>query len=345
MGDYEVRALRPGEMAQMDVLLEREGLRRDARLSYSAGVFDGPRLVAAGSCAGNTLRCLAVERDRQGEGLLNLLVQHLIGVEYGWGNFHMFLYTKPSAVRFFEDLGFSEVVRDDRAVFLENRKTGFSDYLRQLERDTFIPAAAPVGALVMNANPFTLGHRHLVEQASARCGTVHLFVVSEDASEFPAADRELLVREGTAHLRNLVYHRTGSYLISQATFPSYFLKDGEEAARAQAHLDAAVFIRIAQALGISVRFLGTEPTNRTTALYNRVLAGSLPPAGISCEIVPRLERAGVPISASSVRRALKDDRWDVVKSLVPEHTWAYLRSERGRKVLARLKGMEEGRHD
>ncbi len=338
MDELEIRGLRPGEEAEMDALLAREGLRRDPWLDYAAGIFDGGTLVAAGGCAGSTLRCLAVDRSRRGEGLLSSLVRHLIEVQCRRGNFHLFLYTKGSAAPQFRDLGFHEIARDgQRAVFLENRRQGFSDYLRTLQTETPPDPAAPVGAVVMNANPFTLGHQYLVEQASAACGTLHLFVVSEDLSVFPAEDRLALVKAGTAHLPNVVCHQTGSYLISRATFPSYFLADDDAAALAQARLDGAVFARIAQALGVTVRFLGTEPTSRVTALYNQALEEVLPPAGVACRILPRRELEGTPISASSVRQALKDGDWALAERLVPPSTAAYLHSEKGQLVAARLR--------
>ena len=345
MEELEIRELRPGETNQMDALLSREGLQRDGWLDYSAGVFDGGELVATGSCAGNTLRCLAVEHRRQGEGILNRLVHHLIQVQYQRGNYHLFLYTKGAAAAQFADLGFHEIARDgQRTVFLENRRQGFSDYLQSLRQETPAAPAEPQGAIVMNANPFTLGHQYLAEQAAAACGTLHLFVVSEDLSVFPAEERMTLVRSGTAHLSNVVYHKTDSYLISRATFPAYFLADGEQAAQAQARLDGAVFARIAAALGITQRFLGTEPTSHVTALYNQILLEVLPPAGVECRVLPRRERNGVPISASVVRQALKNGNWALVEQLVPPTTAAYLHTEKGQCVVTRLRGMEQVNH-
>ena len=329
----------------MEALLEREGLRRDPWLDYAAGVFDGGELVAVGGCAGSTLRCLAVDHDRRGEGLLAGLVRHLIEVQYQRGNYHLFLYTKGSAAPQFQDLGFHEIARDgQRAVFLENRRHGFSDYLRALQAESPADPGTPVGAIVMNANPFTLGHQYLVEQAAAACGTLHLFAVSEDLSAFPAEDRLALIRAGTAHLTNVVCHRTDSYLISRATFPSYFLADDDAAALAQARLDGAVFARIAQALNITLRFLGTEPTSHVTALYNQALEEVLPPAGVACRILPRKELAGAPISASTVRQALKDGDWALAERLVPPTTADYFHSEKGQRVVARLRSMEQVQH-
>lgn len=345
MAEYEVRGLFPREIAQRDALLARSGLKKDARLDYSAGVFDEGRLIATGSCAGSTLRDIAVDTGYQGQGLLSLLLQHLITTQYARGNYHLFLYTKPSSAPFFADLGFSEIARDEaHTVFMENRHMGFSRYLAQLIAQSGDAALRPSGALVMNANPFTLGHRYLAEHAAASCETLHLFVVSEDVSAFPAADRMELVRAGTAHLPNVIYHMTGPYLISQATFPSYFLPDEETAAASQARLDAAVFSRIAQTLSITQRFLGTEPTSRVTALYNETLAAVLPQKGIRCKILPRLELGGRCVSASTVRQALKDGDWNTAEQMLPDSTLCYLRSSRGAAVMERLRGMRDVLH-
>lgn len=330
----------------MEALLAREGLKVDAGLDYSCGVFDREALIAAGSCAGNTLRCLAVAEERQGGGLLNRVVEHLIQVQYRRGNYHIFLYTKPRNVPLFADLGFAEIARaDSGAVFMENRKTGFSDYLTRLREETgeLTPGGGSVGALVMNANPFTLGHQYLAREASAGCGLLHLFVVSEDASHFPARVRTRLVREGTAHLKNVVLHQTDSYLISQATFPAYFLPGSDAAAAAQAELEGRVFARIGEALGIGVRFLGEEPFSRVTNIYNRLLVQTLPQAGIQCRILPRKTTpGGEVISASAVRRALARGDWGTVEAMTPPTTLAFLRSEEGARIIAGLRDEKGG---
>ena len=120
---------------QLDALLEREGIRRDAHLDYTCGIFDDNwRLIATGSCFHNTIRCLAVSGEHQGEGLLNRMVTHLMEVQVERGNLHVFLYTKPGSAKFFGDLGFSEIARLDELVFMENRRDGFGTYLEHLER-------------------------------------------------------------------------------------------------------------------------------------------------------------------------------------------------------------------
>lgn len=335
-----ITTIYPSDRAGMErvrALLEKENLRTDANLDYTCAILDEAyNPIATGSCCGNTLRCFAVDHAHQGEGLLNEVLSHLMTVQQERGNAAVFLYTKGSSVRFFRDLGFHEIARvSDMIVFLENRRWGFSDYLSALQRES--PADAKnTAAVVMNANPFTLGHLYLVEQAAAENEWVHLFTVSEDVSLFPFAVRERLIREGTAHLKNIVYHRTGSYIISQATFPSYFQKDEDAVILSHAQLDIAVFSRIAQALSITRRYVGAEEASRVTRLYNETMLKELPRTGIACRIIPRKEYAGAPISASTVRRAIKCGDMDILPSLVPPATLAFLQSEESAAIRRKI---------
>ena len=154
--NYTISKIYPSDkrsQRQVDALLEAEGIRRDANLDYTCGMYDEDmNLIATGSCFGNTLRCMAVSSAHQGEGLMNQIVTHLLDVQYQRGNLHIFLYTKCSSAKFFGDLGFYEIVRiEDQIVFMENRRTGFQDYLTQLAKEK--EAGKKAAALVMNANP------------------------------------------------------------------------------------------------------------------------------------------------------------------------------------------------
>lgn len=331
-------------LAKVDALLAREGIERDANLDYTCAVFDDDlNVVATGSFFGNTLRCLAVDSAHQGEGIMNKLVNHLIEEERDLGNLHLFVYTKVTAAKFFRDMGFHEIARvDGTLVFLENRPDGFDRYLRDLAA-TRRPGIA--GAVVMNANPFTLGHRYLVETAARACDVLHVFVLSEDASLVPFAVRRRLVEEGVADIPNVVLHDSGPYIISSATFPSYFLKDTAAVNENHARLDIAVFARIARALGITKRFVGEEPTSRVTSLYNRVMLEELPKAGVVCEVVPRLTSAdGVAVSASTVRQALRNDDFERVRELVPASTYDYFTSAEATPVLKRMRAAHNVAH-
>ena len=398
---YAISSVGPGDryiQAEVDALLEREGIHRDQHLDYTAAMLDEDyHVIATGSLFGNTLRCMAVSSDHQGESLMNAIVSHLVEVQYSRGNYHLFLYTKCDSARFFGNLGFYEITRvpEENIVFMENKRTGFRDYLAALQRETqqaeipgqddpaagrsaeatdqaeanagepvtshpaAVSAAAGgsltdgssaldqsgrVGAIVMNANPFTLGHRYLVEQARAACGVLHLFMVSEDVSLVPFSVRKKLMMEGTKDIPGIVYHEAGSYIISSATFPAYFQKGDNAVIRSQAGIDANIFTQIAAALGITDRFVGDEPTSVVTGIYNEILSTALPEAGVACHIIPRKEADGKAISASTVRSCIHDGRLEDIRGLVPETTYRYFTSPEAAPVIERIRAAEEVVH-
>ena len=322
---------------QVEALLHQEGIRLDDNLDYTCGIFDDEgELIATGSCFENTLRCLAVSSRHQGEGLLNRIVSHLTDYQAARGNFRLFLYTKVTSAKFLSDLGFYEIARvPEKLVFMENRRSGFSDYCSRLAETR--REGDRIAAVVMNANPFTLGHRCLVEQAARENDVVHLFVLSQEAGPIPFQVRKQLVVEGVADLPNVICHDSDAYIISSATFPSYFLKDEEDVVRTQAALDLAVFGKIAGTLGIQRRYVGEEPTSRTTQLYNEVMAQTMPRMGLECRIIPRLETQGKVISASTVRQAIHDGQLEAVRSMLPESTYRYFAGAEGARTVEALR--------
>ncbi len=335
---------------QLDVLLVQEGIRRDRNLDYTCGIFDDSYdLLATGSCFKNTIRCTAVAADHQGEGLLNQIMSHLMTVQAERGNSHVFVYTKPESSAFFADIGFYEIVRTDSVVFMENRRGGLDNWISELQADhQGKDETHRISAIVMNANPFTNGHRYLAERAARDSKLVHIFVVSEDAGPVPVDVRSRLVREGTADLDNVICHDSGDYIISSATFPGYFLNDEEDAVRAQAELDIKVFSLIAKQLGITVRYAGDEPYSSTTAIYNEIMKSHLPEAGIDFRELPRMEQDGQPVSASMVRRLIREskDHEDMlvrIGSFVPPATMEYFRSEESENVISAIMREEAGK--
>ncbi len=347
MSEYTVSKVYPSDKrsnSQIEKLLLAEGIRRDKNLDYTCAVYDEDYdVIATGSCFGNTLRCMAVSHEHQGEGLMNQVVSHLVQYEYERGINNLFLYTKCSSAKFFGDLGFYEIVRvNNQVVFMENRRTGFSDYLSDLSKTK--RGGENIAALVLNANPFTLGHKFLVEKAASENDILHVFIVSEDASLVPFDVRKRLVIAGTSHLHNLIYHDTGPYIISNATFPSYFQKDDEAVIESHANLDLEIFVRIAEALGINARYVGEEPKSIVTGIYNRIMSAKLPEHGIKCVIVPRKTEGGRVISASDVRQAIKEGRLEEIRGLVPETTYEYFASGEGEKVIERIRGTKNVIH-
>ena len=223
-------------------------------------------------------------------------------------------------------------------------------YLRIFAKDALpegLTAETPtrkIAALVMNANPFTLGHQYLVEKAAAENDLLHLFIVSEDASLVPFKIRKQLVMKGTAHLKNICYHDSGPYIISNATFPSYFQKDENAVIESHAMLDLTVFTQIAKVLSITRRYVGEEPTSLVTGIYNRIMSEKLPEQGIECIVVPRKTCEDTPISASNVRLALQNGDYDTLSKLVPQTTLDYFKSPEAIPVIERIRQQENVIH-
>ena len=347
MSEYSVSKVYPSDKrvnAEIEELLLNEGIRRDKNLDYTCAVYDEDyNVIATGSCFGNTLRCMAVSREHQGEGLMNEIVSHLVQYEYNRKINHLFLYTKCSSAKFFGDLGFYEIVRiEDQIVFMENRRTGFADYLNELTKTK--TQGNKIAAIVLNANPFTLGHLYLIEKAASENDFLHVFMVSEDASLVPFEIRRKLIIDGTAHLKNLIYHDTGPYIISSATFPSYFQKDDSAVIESHANLDLSIFVRIAENLGITSRYVGEEPKSLVTGIYNKIMAEKLPEHGIKCVIVPRKEKGGEVISASNVRQAIKNGELEKIKNLVPVSTYKFFSSPEAEDVIKKIRATDNVVH-
>ena len=207
---------------------------------------------------------------------------------------------------------------------MEDARNGIQEFLKSLAP---VEDFENVGAAVMNCDPFTLGHQYLIETAAKSCDHLYVFVLSEDRSHFSASARMEMVKLGTAHIPNVTVLPTGPYMISNATFPTYFLKNRDDADNIHCQLDIEIFSRyFAPTFGIKRRFVGTEPLSPLTNRYNEALKSYLPQVGIDLIEIPRLENSETPISASAVRKAWQLQDWDAVKALVPATTYHYLQT-------------------
>jgi [citrate (pro-3S)-lyase] ligase len=313
-----LKQLSGAKRSQWIAFLSRAGLKAEEDTEQTVLIWDEDQLIATGSRKGNLLKCIAVDPARQGEGLTATVLTALKREAHNEGFSHLFLYTKPRNKMLFEPLFFYPVAQTGSVLLMESVRGGIRSFLNTLE----VPVrTGKIGSIVMNANPFTRGHRYLAERAAGECDHVYIFVLSEDKSEYSARDRMEMVRNGTAHLKNVTVLPTGPYLISEATFPKYFLKDRETAQREHYLLDLAVFTRwFVPHFGITHRYAGTEPTCAVTAGYNRAMEEILPQSGVDFVEIERLKVNGQPISASAVRRGRSQGDTAALKELVPETT-------------------------
>lgn len=347
----------PRQRQRIEAFLKRNGLRFDDMHYYAVITDDDGEMIAGGGLKGNVIKCVAVDDAHKGEAIANTLISHLIAHANKEGHSNVMLFTKPKNRQLFESLSFRLLAEAPEAVLMETGIGGINNMVEQLkkikeegevckennqeckeEEKTNLNITTPQhlnpstpqplttttplrGVVVMNCNPFTLGHRYLIEQAAKQVERLFVMVVREDCSLFAYAERKAMVEQGVAHLENVTVIDGSEYAISQATFPTYFLKRLDDAADTQMLLDLDLFSRhIAPALGATVRFVGTEPTDRLTRRYNQLMHEVL--ADVR-EIV-RLEKEGNAVSASRVRKAMEHGDMSTIRQLVPPTTLPYI---------------------
>lgn len=347
----------PRQRQRIEAFLKRNGLRFDDMHYYAAVTDDDGEMIAGGGLKGNVIKCVAVDDAHKGEAIANTLISHLIAHANEEGYSNVMLFTKPKNRQLFESLSFRLLAEAPEAVLMETGIGGINNMVEQLkkikeegevckennqeckkEEKTNLNITTPQhlnpstpqplttttprrGVVVMNCNPFTLGHRYLIEQAAKQVERLFVMVVREDCSLFAYAERKAMVEQGVAHLKNVTVIDGSEYAISQATFPTYFLKRLDDAADTQMLLDLDLFRRhIAPALGATVRFVGTEPTDRLTRRYNQLMHEVL----ADVRETARLEKEGNAVSASRVRKAMEQGDMSTIRQLVPPTTLPYI---------------------
>ena len=318
---------------------------------------DGDEILAGGGLDGNIIKCVAVSESARSEGLMNILVSRLIVIAREEGRESVKAFTKPENEGIFKSLGFALIASSPNAILMENGRGGLPEYKKYLAS---LARPGRNGAIVMNANPFTKGHRYLVEEAASQVDNLYVIVVKEDRSRFPYVERKAMIEAGCAGLDNVVVCEGSDYAISAATFPTYFLKKLDDATDTQIALDLDLFVNhIAQPLGVTVRFAGSEPEDALTRRYNELMAEILPGTSVAVvrqdhqpdsELVegsavrqarrpidfveiPRLEQKGKPLSATSLRRALDKGGFKEAMEYIPESTVPYLVADLAERAL------------
>lgn len=318
---------------------------------------DGDEILAGGGLDGNVIKCVAVSESARSEGLMNILVSRLIAIAREEGRESVKAFTKPENEGIFKSLGFGLLASAPKAILMENGRGGLPEYKKYLAS---LARPGRNGAIVMNANPFTKGHRYLVEQAASQVDNLYVIVVKEDRSRFPYVERKAMIEAGCAGLDNVVVCEGSDYAISAATFPTYFLKKLDDATDTQIALDLDLFVNhIARPLGVTVRFAGSEPEDALTRRYNELMAEILPGTSVAVvrqdhqpdpELVkgsalrqarrpidfveiPRLEQKGKPLSATSLRRALDKGNLKEAMEYIPKSTVPYLVADLAERAL------------
>lgn len=318
-------ATAPREAAEIRALLADCGLGYEAGIDAFVVCRPGGRLIGCAGLERNVVKCVATDPQYRGESITLKLLSEVIKLAHGRGHNHLFLFTRPDKVAFFQGCGFYRLAEmPGHVALLENTPIGIRSYCHRLA--ALRQPGQAIGAIVLHANPFTYGHRHLIDLAAAACDWVHVFVVGEETPPLAYADRYALVASGIAGIGNVTLHHGSPYIISRATFPAYFLKDAGMAEQCCTAIDLLLFRNfIAPALGITHRYVADEPFCATTRQYNadmRDWLGTAPtgtPALVVVE-VPRLQCHGRPISASEVRCLWNAGEVGALAALVPPAT-------------------------
>ena len=331
----------PSVRRQVEDFLGSNGLRLGEVDLYLAVLSEDGAILAGGGLQRDILKCLAVSAEARSLGLSVPLVSRLISVASERGCTNVKVFTKPENRALFESLGFKLLAEAPKAILLENGR-GLADYC------AYLRAHQAPGVIIMNANPFTLGHKYLVEKAESR--NLVIIPVKEDASRFSYAERLAMIRSGAGDWADVV--EGSDYQISAATFPTYFLKNLSDAAETQMRLDIDLFGRhIAPALGARVRYVGSEPADPLTARYNALMKELLPKYGVQLVEIQRLavdsdcqadsstppsaplRMTEGPVTATEVRALLDEGRFREASALTPVSTWPYLLAELAERAL------------
>lgn len=333
MNILELHPTIPRQRRQIEMFLQTNGLRYDD-VDYYAAIVDesSDEMIAGGGLKGSVIKCVAVADGHKGEAVANVIVSHLIAKANAEGCQCVKLYTKPDNRQLFESLSFRLIAESPNAILMETGVGGIEKYSEELrvkseelknDESVVSNARKPIGVIVMNANPFTLGHRFLVEQSSELVERLYVVVVREDCSMFSYNERKAMVSQGVRDIGNVVVVDGSDYAVSAATFPTYFLKQLSDATDTQIILDLDLFRRrIAPALGATIRFFGSEPTDPLTRRYNELMHKQLGEEHV--HEIQRKQQEGSAISASRVRKAMMEGcLWDAIQ-LVPPTTIPYI---------------------
>ncbi len=318
------------EKKRTEEFLKRNGLRLED-VDYYAGVFNcDDEILAGGGLQGNIFKCIAVSDRLRDTGMGSRLISHLVSIATSQ-NDTVRCFTKPTNREIFESLGFKTIARAPQAVLMEMGSPGIGKYISYLSG---LRREGRNGAIVMNANPFTKGHRYLIGQASQQVDNLYVIMVGEDRSLFSADERFAMAAEACRDLNNVTICHGSTYAISALTFPTYFIKEVNDAAPTQMTLDLDLFAtHIAPALGVTKRFAGSEPKDELTRLYNRIMSEFLPARGVEFVEIERVEYDDEPVSASKVRSLIADFKLDKAFELVPQTTWPYLIGQMAAEAL------------
>ncbi len=307
-------------------------------VDYTLIIEEEGEIIATCSKKNNIVKCFAVSEDHQGQGISNILITDITNKLFEEGMYHNFIFTKPTNNFLFQGLGYKVIVDTDKVSLLEAGNKNIHSELKNIKKNYELKEEEQYAALIMNCNPFTLGHKYIVEKAAMENRNVIIFVVEEEKSSFPFQVRFQLIKEGVKEFKNVTVIPGGNYIISSATFPNYFLRKDDDILKEYTKIDGNVFGKyFCKELSITKRYVGSEPYCNVTNTYNETLKEVLPKYGVEVKVIERCQIENKAISASRVRELLKEGRLEEVRELVPITTYEFLKSSLGKDIIEKLK--------
>lgn len=304
-------------------LNKRDVTYEDIDASYI--IRDRGKIIATVSVKKNIIKFFYIDDFYQGEGLaidlINSALQDIIAQSYR----NYFVFTKAKNEKIFTSLSMDLVEKTDDVALLEGGFFKYNDWLTSikmyLEDKEYI-------AIVMNANPLTLGHEYLVDKALEDGRDLIIFVLEEDASFFTTQDRFEIVKSHYKDMKNVHVFKSGPYIISRVTFPTYFLKKDTDKSKVYTELDAKIFAeRIAKDLNIKKRYFGTEPIDKVTQKYNEMMKKILSAYGVEAVFIERKKLDDEYICASKLREYYEKN-FDLTKKYLSSDVYEFLSKKR-----------------
>ncbi len=297
--------------------LTKINLMYDNDIDLCLVIKNNDEIIACACRKDNVFKMIAVDTAYQSINYVAKLVSELITISYNQGIYHYFIFTKEEYFNHFLNIGFKMLISFEDVGLLEYGQPIFNNYYLKYQLDK----NKNNGAIVMNCNPFTLGHRYLIESAAQLVDQLVVFIVEENKSYFNFEDRFYLVKKGVEDLKNVIVIPSGPYIISSTTFPTYFLKSIDDKTYYYTNIDLLIFKKIMEQMNINIRFFGDEPND---ALTNYYLEQAKKVLDSQIHIFERIKYGRDVISASRVRTYLDNQEFNKIKPLVNEVTYQYL---------------------
>lgn len=313
-------ALLESELLKVKQFLNENNLSIDRFIDKTFYIEDESlEVVGTISCYNNIIKCLAVRVEDQGNNVSSLLISEMINY-FSRNNINSyFVYTKPNNLQLFMSFGFRKIVQSENVLFLEGGTSKIEEEINKLKTKITMTIGdvndnLDIASIVINANPITNGHIFLIEEASKVHDYVFVFLLEEDKSFFSFKERYALAFLALNRFDNVVLLPSTNYIISNLTFPDYFLKDKNTVTVENAYIDGLIFKNYFMSkLFIKKRYVGEEENERMK-MYNNTLKEVL---GSSLVIVKRIKQNNTVVSASVVRNLLSKNQIDEALTFIP----------------------------